>query len=134
MDPVALLHDRGAKDACACALHDAAYRDNGNDQGDKGKVRDVEVSGFPLGAALPLVPSLPVLPCRIVLGVMGPLTLVGGPRVLRGVGGRLVMPCPTEPPRVVCLALGVVREEGMGGDEKTIALQTDVVRQMCYGR
>lgn len=135
MDPVALLHDGGAEDAGAGSLHDAAERDNCKDQRDKCEVRDVYIARGRFLACLALVPALPVLPGRIVGRIMGPLAVLGAPWVVWVVSdGVVVVGSPAESPGVVCAALCVVGEDGVGGNEQTVALEADVGRQVVGGR
>jgi hypothetical protein len=66
---------------------------------------------------------------------MGPLAVLGAPWVVWVVSdGVVVVASPAESPGVVCAALCVVGEDGVGGNEQTVALEADVGRQVVGGR
>ena len=129
-----VLHDGRGEHVGARALHDAAERYYGEDEGDKSDVRHEHVAWLGLGAVLPTIPALPIFPVGIVDGVVArrPLPLLWRPVVGRRLRGGLVVAFPAVAPRIVRFPLCIVGEDGVGGDEQAVALQADGVRNVGY--
>ena len=135
MDLVPALNDGGIEGAEACALHDPADADKGEDEGHEGKVGQLDGPAVCFRVAFILMaPLLPVFPRSVGAGVGGPASTVVVPVVGCRRGGGAVVARPAMAPGVVCLALLDVGEDVMGSDQHAVALQADVQRQIGYGR
>ena len=134
MHLVRLLERRARERARLRRTPDTAQRRERQDQADEGGVgREGRSGGGARRVGVARVPALPVLPRRVRHGVVA-----GGPAgAVRGRGrGEVGVGAagPAMAVLVVGAAFGRVGEQGVGGDDETVALHAGGTRQHGDGR
>jgi hypothetical protein len=130
---VPLFYHRVVEGVESSPLDHTPYAHKGEDKRHEGEVRHLYgtcVRG--LAAIVLVMPTLPVLPCRIAAGIGRPAARIIVPVIMARCGRRVVVARPAVAPGIVRFAFLDIRQDVVGCNQHSIALEAHMEGQLRY--